>query len=854
MKKLVQPSTEARKAIFSLFNYVRDQASSNDYTIVPALLIVSREPGFQRLLKELSTNSDDATHHNELFDRASDGNHLVALRSYVQLFAKFQSGTKQRLLEGIHSIDLHSLSQEEFEGLVDYALEFCSQAAGRNSGQWSLPPEVLELVAGISDIRPGERVFNPNAGTAQLVSWIDSSVHYLGMEEVASIRELAKLRLIAYGRSPESVLAESVTGQWSHISYWDVVCCPQPIFPRRTFSNASSRPNAATVIVQPDVYTITQALQCLKEGGRAVIAVTPNFLFRTDRNTAEFRKWLLEQDSLESVIQLPAGLLLPYTSIPFALLTFHVNKRRRGEVLFIDAEQYASAGRDRRRILQVEGILNAIRRPETSTHAHYANYEEIAAGEYNYNVRRYLTQIEAHPDDVDFGDIALPIRKSRVITSQFGRYISIRHLQRESNNFEPNWYKLNWANIEAEPIEKSASPLSEDALLVATQFGSLKPTWVKYDPEANLLVSPSIIALQLDLSRVDVEYLVTELNSEHVLLQLKNMQGSSTIASLPRQALLKLRIRLPKELSQQRAIVDGIREQLAKQKQKEVDALRANIAQKAENVQQYATMKHALGGPLMRLESGLARLERVITRYSQNNEVLSLDSLMNASDPNVTVGHTLGALKKAQQFIFDTIDRNEEQLVLDEDEYPRKLIELIGFLREFVESANATYDNFTTTFEGSQELLIAEVLLGRKATHWILANETLLLRAFEHILENANRHGFQNQGADSNRVAIEASFGYFDDNVAPNINIFVRNNGAPFPLNFNTEQLFQKGEFAGDTGRSGIGGHEVREIFKYFGGSVEAYGASEGEDFTVTYAINLPLSEAENTVPDAEDL
>ncbi|GAB3307893.1 hypothetical protein GCM10027348_39330 [Hymenobacter tenuis] len=745
------------------------------------------------------------------------------------------------------------MSQEEFESLFDYALEFCLQTWGRNSGQWSLPAEVLELVAGIAEIKQGERVFNPNAGTAPLISWIDPSVEYMGMEETVHIRELAKLRLIAHGRSPESVLEDTVSGQWSHISSWDVICCPQPIFPRRAFSNASSRPHAAAVNIQTDVYTIGQALQCLKENGRAIIAVSPNFLFRTDRNTMQFRKKLLEQDSLESIIQLPAGLLLPYTSIPFSLLTFKVNKGRPGEVLFVDAEQYAVVGRDRRRILLVEGILNAIRRPETSAHTRYATHEEIAVGEYNFNVRRYLTQLEAHPDDIDFGEIAVPIKKSRAFPSQLGRYVSIRHLQGETSNFETNWYKLKWTDIEVEPIEKSASPLSEDALLVATQFGSLKPTWFEHDSNAKLLISSSIIALQLDLSRVDVEYLLTELNSEHVLQQLKNMQVGSTITSLPRQALLKLRIRLPKELSQQRAIVDGIREQLAKQKQKEVDALRANIAQKAENVQQFATMKHALGGPLMRMESGLARLERVIARYSQNNVVLTLDSLMNPADPNVTVAHTLTALKQAQQFIFDTLDRNEDRLIVEE--YPRKLVELISFLREFVKSSNATYRNFTTTFEGSFELMLAEVVSDTKATHWVLANETLLQRAFENILENANRHGFQNEKADKNRVAIEASYGYFDDNVAPNINIFVRNNGFPFPLNFNPEQLFQKGEYAGDTGRSGIGGHEVRDIFNYFGGSVEAYGTLDGEDFTVTYAINLPLSEAENTAPDAtEDL
>jgi type I restriction enzyme M protein len=853
MKKPVQPSLTTRKAVFNLFDCVRGQVSSDNYTVVPALLIISREPGFQRLLKEWAALPGDAMRDTELFDRASDGSHLVAVRSYVQLFVEFQAGIKQRLLEGIRSIDLHSLSQDEFEGLFDYALEFCLQIESRKSGQWGgLPPEVLELVAGIADIQPGERIFNPNAGTAPLVSWLDSSVEYVAMEEAEDIRELAKLRLIAHGRSTESVLAGTVTGQWSHISYWDVVCCPQPILPRRTFSNASSRPSAAAVNVQTDVYTIAQALQCLKEGGRAVIAVSPNFLFRTDRNTVQFRKQLLEQDILESVIQLPAGLLLPYASIPFALLTFQVNKRRRGEVLFIGAEQYAVAGRDLRRTLLVEGVLNASRRPEDNTHARYISHEEIAAGEYNFNVRRYLTQVEAHPDDVDFGEIASPIKKSRVLPSQIGRYVSIRHLQGETSNFEPNWYKLKWTDIEAEPIEKSASSLSEDALLIATQFGSLKPTWFKHDSNAKLLISPSIIALQLDLSRVDVEYLVTELNSEHVLQQLKNMQVGSTITSLPRQALLKLQIRLPKELSQQRAIVDGIREQLAKQKQKEVDALRANIAQKAENVQQFATMKHALGGPLMRMESGLARLERVITRYSQDNLVLTFDSLMNPADPNVTVGHTLTALKQAQQFIFDTLDRNEERLVVEK--YPQKLVELIGFLREFVASSNATYRTFTTTFEGSFELMLAEVVADEKATHWVLANETLLQRAFENILENANRHGFQNQKAGRNRVAIEASFGYFDDNVAPNINIFVRNNGASFPLNFNPEQLFQKGEYAGDTGRSGIGGHEVREIFNYFGGSVEAYGMPDGEDFTVTYAINLPLSEAENTAPDAEDL
>lgn len=771
-----------------------------------------------------------------------------AINTAESVLHQLRRPSLHRLLELLAPLRLPAMAQPEYAALFDYALDHPFSSLSRSAGQYMMPLEVVQFIAQVFFVHPTEKIYNPFAGTCQLASFLPAETHYSGQEPSQQVQALGMLRLTAHRLHSATITAQDPLHQWPDYQPWDIILTTAPIFDFRSRETAA---NGTASTTRADTAFVERVLQSLTEGGRAVIPVTSSFLWRSDRTQRYLRQQLVESGYLQAVIELPIG-LLSGASINFSLLLIHkLAGRANSPIWFLDATPHVDAQRNVRH-LDVDALLQTFRNKSENEHCQLVATSRLAANEYNLSAHRYLVPEEHHPDDVKLGDIAELLPRGQPMVGLNGRFAGIRHLLGDSPDYQLNWHLLNWSALPLEILERPAARLSEDALLVAAQGGKLKPTWYVHDPAAQVVYAQSIYALRLQVERVDPEYLVTELNSEHVHQQLQAMQVGSTIPSLTRPDLLRLRVRLP-ELAQQRAIVDSLREQLIRQKQKELDALQANRAQKAESSQQFASLKHALGKPRMALVSAINRLERAVNRYAEAGTVLTMDSLVNPADPTVTVQHIFDSLKQARDFMTKTLARKSQQLVVEE--HTLEPVELISFLRNLVTQANAKYPSFRITFEPSQELLLSETLLGRPSAHWVLANKHLLELAFDNILENANHHGFGNTWSEGNRVLIGASYGFFDDKVAPNINLWVYNNGTEFPLNFDPKRLFMLGQYAGDTGREGIGGHEVKEIFTYFGGKVEAVALRNSkEGYTVGYFINLPLAAAENTDPDVEAL
>jgi type I restriction enzyme M protein len=754
-----------------------------------------------------------------------------------------------RILDILATLRLAAMSQAEFVEVFDYALEYPFQSSPREFGQYFMPVELVQFIAQAFPIRPGESVFNPYANTCQLAGFLNSDTQLFSQEPNQQVQALGMLRLTAHRLHKAIIVAQDPMQSWPLNREWDVVLATAPILDFRLSSpsSASGLPSNARL----DTTLIQRTLNSLSEGGRAIIPVAPAFLWRSGRSQVAFRKLLADSGCLYAVIELPNGLLAS-TGIGLSLLLIQKKSvREQHNVLFLDAEPHVT-GRRNSKLLNVDSLLNALHSQQENEYCRFVALDELAASEYNLSAHRYLTRVEEHPDDVALGDIAQFQRRSRPVSSAIGRIVGIQHLLNESSNYGPSWFNLNWADLPSESVDQSVIPISENALLLATKGEALKPTWFEFVPEANVLLANGVVALRVDLKRVDVEYLITELNSDHVLQQVKARQVGSTFPTLTCPDMLQLRVRLPKEIAQQSAIVDRVREQLAKQKQKEIDALRVNREQKAESLQQFAALKHALSTHQLTLSSDIANLEDVIKQYATENRVLTLDSRLNDVQ-TVTVQDTIDTLKHAVEFFFRTLDRNEYELVLEN--YPLKPIEMIGYLRRLVSRTNTSAHSYSISFKGSQQLLLLEYFnKSKQSTIYIQANEYLLDMIFDNILNNAERHGFKGIQDVNNKVAIYAAYTYFDDNVSPKLSIRISNNGAPFPLKFDSKQLFRKGEPAGETGNTGIGGYQVKEIVHYFGGQVKASSSTKDPDSTVVYTITLPIAAAETTDPDVEDL
>ena len=106
-------------------------------------------------------------------------------------------------------------------------------------------------------------------------------------------------------------------------------------------------------------------------------------------------------------------------------------------------------------------------------------------------------------------------------------------------------------------------------------------------------------------------------------------------------------------------------------------------------------------------------------------------------------------------------------------------------------------------------------------------------RLVNNILNNAKRHGFTNPNKKDYVVRIDASI----DAESGMYRIDFRNNGNPLPDGMNKMRYGIKGEKAGKTAGTGLGGNYVKSFVEHYGGDYDIF--MDGE-WTVI-RIYLPI-------------
>ena len=117
-------------------------------------------------------------------------------------------------------------------------------------------------------------------------------------------------------------------------------------------------------------------------------------------------------------------------------------------------------------------------------------------------------------------------------------------------------------------------------------------------------------------------------------------------------------------------------------------------------------------------------------------------------------------------------------------------------------------------------------------TVWIAKND--LQRVVSNILNNAQKHGFVDSGRQDYEVNIQLTF----NSEKGMYQIDFRNNGRPLPDGMNKMRYGIKGEKAGLTAGTGLGGSVVKSIVNYYKGDYDIF--MDGE-WTVV-RVYLPIA------------
>jgi type I restriction enzyme M protein len=190
---------------------------------------------------------------------------------------------------------------------------------------------------------------------------------------------------------------------------------------------------------------------------------------------------------------------------------------------------------------------------------------------------------------------------------------------------------------------------------------------------------------------------------------------------------------------------------------------------------------------------------------------------------DIDIISALKEIKRDVNFITDVLEKGENGLVLSE--YEKQVIPLSD-----INSIINELSNNGLNFKIKKLLLKGEKLKERG----IYANKTLFKTLLDNILTNANKYAFDKK-ATGNEVVIELT------EVDDSLSMEIRNNGKPFPKNFDREKFITKYSTADSSNGSGLGGYDIHRIASNFNNPDWILSLYEDPFFLVKFKFQFPI-------------
>jgi len=334
-----------------------------------------------------------------------------------------QTSQRNKMLRDIINdfakIDLTNVDNDILGNAYMYLIEKFGSDAGKKAGEFFTPHTVAELVAKLAGARAGDRICDPTCGsgsllllTAREIGGSDYALY--GQEKVGSTYNLARMNMFLNGEDSARIewgdtLNEPKLIEQDNLMRFDVVVANPP-FSLDKWSEDNKLENdkyrrfwrGMPPKSKGDYAFISHMIETAKaQSGRVAVVVPHGVLFRGS-SEGLIRKQLIDENILDAVIGLPAG-LFQTTGIPVAILVFDRSREaggkneKRKDVLFIDASREFKANKAQNELApeNITKIVETYRnKKEIEKYSHLAKLSEIVENDYNLNIPRYVDTFE----------------------------------------------------------------------------------------------------------------------------------------------------------------------------------------------------------------------------------------------------------------------------------------------------------------------------------------------------------------------------------------------------------------------------------------------------------------------------
>jgi type I restriction enzyme M protein len=339
---------------------------------------------------------------------------------------RLPDATLKNLLEHFskHKLSLTNVPEDELGNAYEYLIKQFADDSGHTAQEFYTNRTVVHLMVQMLDPQPGERIYDPTAGTGgMLISALDEvkrkggeyrTLGLYGQERNHLTAAIARMNLALHGVEDFHIargdtLERPAFTDFDKLSTFDVVLANPPYSIKqwnrdawqsdpwgRNFLGTPPQGRADYAFFQHILKSMTPPpappLKGEGGGGRCAILFPHGVLFRKEE--AGMRQKLVEADPVECVLGLGPNLF--YNSPMEACIVICRSRKtpeRQGKVLFIDALNEVTRERSMSYLKpeHQERIADAYHAfAEEPGFAHVADLDEIAAQDYSLSIPLYV--------------------------------------------------------------------------------------------------------------------------------------------------------------------------------------------------------------------------------------------------------------------------------------------------------------------------------------------------------------------------------------------------------------------------------------------------------------------------------